>query len=117
MYRAPTGAGLPPWLWMVQDAPGGRDRLARHLGVSLRSMQRWEAEQAAPRPVMLAAFWETRWGRDAADKEAARAADAHRLHADALAKENAALRRRIVQLESELEQAQPLAANLPFWRA
>ena len=117
MYRAPSAAGLPPWSWMVQDVPGGRDKLARHLGVSLRSLQRWEAQQAAPRPVMLATFWETRWGRDAADNEAARAADVHRLHAMALAKENAALRRRITQLEGELDQARPAAANLPFWRA
>lgn len=116
MFRAPISAGLPPLQWMVQDVPGGRDRLARHLGVSVRSLQRWEAASAAPRPVMLATFWETRWGRSAADCEAARAADVHRLHADGLAKENAALRRRIWQLEQELTQARPLAANLPFFR-
>lgn len=116
MPRAPTQAGLPPFLFMVQDYPWGVDHLARHLGVSRRTMDRYMAAQQAPRAVMLAMYWETRWGRSAADAEAATAAQVHRSHAQALERENAALRRRIEVLEAELVRSDPVAANLPFFR-
>ncbi|AOS79213.1 hypothetical protein Q5W_09675 [Hydrogenophaga sp. PBC] len=117
MFRAPPSAGLPPFAWLLHDQQAQRPQVARHLGLSTRTLERYEAAQQAPRAVMLALFWESRWGRSAADAEAARAADVHRGHAQALANENAALRRRIELLERELTQAQPEAANLPFWRA
>lgn len=37
--------------------------IARGLGVSERTVQRWLAKESAPRPVMLALYWVTRWGR------------------------------------------------------
>ena len=117
MFRAPSASGLPPFGWMLHDMQANRPQVARHLGLSTRTPARYEAADSAPRAVALAMFWETRWGRSAADCEAAHAADVHRGHAQALANENAALRRRIEQLEYELVQAQPLAANLPFYRA
>ncbi len=117
MFRAPPSAGLPPFTWLLHDQQANRAQVARHIGVHERTLARYEAAQGAPRAVMLALFWESRWGRSAADAEAARAADVHRGHAQALANENAALRRRIEVLERELTQAQPEAANLPFWRA
>ncbi|CDN87480.1 hypothetical protein [Hydrogenophaga intermedia] len=117
MFRAPSAAGLPPFAWLLHDQQAARPHVARHLGLSTRTLARYEATQQAPRAVMLALYWESRWGRSAADAEAATAADVHRGHAQALANENAALRRRIAVLERELTQAQPEAANLPFWRA
>lgn len=116
MPRAPTQAGLPPFLFMLQDYPWGADHLARHLGISSRTMARYVATQQAPRAVMLALFWETRWGVSVIDAEAANAAQVHRQHAQSLTRENAALKRRIQVLEAELIQSDPVAANLPFFR-
>lgn len=117
MFRAPTAARLPPFAFLLNDMPASRSQVARHIGVSLRTLQRYEAEQQAPRPVMLSLYWESRWGRSAADADAHNAAMAHRGHARALERENAALRRRIVALEAELMQAGTGAANLPFFSA
>jgi len=39
--------------------------LAAHLGVTARTVFRWLKEGDAPRAVMLALFWQTRWGRSA----------------------------------------------------
>ena len=117
MFRAPTQAGLPPFTFMLEDLPVRRPVVARHLGISDRTLERYAATQQAPRPVMLALFWETRWGRSAADVEVHNRASVHRQHANGLAKENAALRRRIQALENELARADTGAANLPFFNS
>jgi hypothetical protein len=46
------------------DDLGGRDveQIAKHLGVSTRTVKRWRSKDHAPRAVMLALFWQTRWG-------------------------------------------------------
>jgi cell division protein FtsB len=65
---------------------------------------------------MLALFWESRWGRSAADTEATNHAARQWQRAAALERENAALRQRITRLESELADApHQRAANLPTW--
>lgn len=116
MPRAPSQAGLPPFLFMLHDYPWGADHLARHLGISSRTMARYVATQQAPRAVMLAMYWESRWGRSAADAEAGTAAQVHRQHAQSLERENAALKRRIEVLEAELVRSDPVAANLPYFK-
>lgn len=115
MFRAPSQAGLPPLTFLLEDLPARRPAVARHLGIAERTLERYAAAQQAPRPIMLALFWETRWGRSAADAEAHNRATVHRQHANGLAKENAALRRRIELLEQELARADTGAANLPFF--
>ena len=115
MFRAPTPARLPPLTFMLEDLPARRPAVARHLGISDRTLERYAATQQAPRPILLALYWETRWGRSAADVEAHNFGQVHRRHALSLANENAALRRRIGLLEAELMQARPVAANLPFF--
>lgn len=78
-------------------------------------MAAYHAKEEAPRAVMLALFWESRWGRSAADCEAVNwAAHAHR-EAQTLKRENAALRRQIEALEELLAQGAAQAANTPFY--
>lgn len=43
--------------------------LAARLGVDERTARRWQKAGNAPRPVLLALFWLTRWGRSALDAE------------------------------------------------
>lgn len=117
MFRAPTQAGLPPLSFMLQDLPARRPAVARHLGITERTLTRYEAAQQAPRPILLALFWETRWGRSAADVEAHNRATVHRQHASSLGRENAALRRRIELLELELARADTGAANTPYFNS
>lgn len=65
---------------------------------------------------MLAMFWETRWGRSAADVEAANWGAAYYRLAASLERENKALKRQLAELES-LKAAGDAAANAPYIEA
>lgn len=101
---------------MLADLPATRHQVARHLGISTVTLNRYLKANQAPRPIMLALFWETRWGRSAADTEAANWGALYFRQAKGLERENAALRRQMDLLERELASA-PGAANSPFYRA
>ena len=60
--RAPSAARMPPLDFLLADQMAPPQRIARHLGVSLRSLQRWRASGNAPRAVYLALWFESRWG-------------------------------------------------------
>lgn len=57
---------LPIWHQILGDLgdPDPR-RVARVLGISLRTVQRYNRAGHAPKAVCLALFWVTRWGRSA----------------------------------------------------
>lgn len=114
MFRAPGPAGLPSFSTMLQDLQATPEQLARHLDLSRRQLQRYQAADAAPRVVMLAMFWETRWGRSAADCEAANWAALHFRRAEIAERQNVALRRQVAVLEHELARVDR-AANSPIW--
>lgn len=61
-------AHLPPLSLLLDDLgnPSAVD-LARHLGVTTRTVFRWLKDDEAPRAVALALFWETKWGRSAVE--------------------------------------------------
>lgn len=87
--------------------------VARALGVTVRTVQRWQLAGNAPRAPMLALFWITRWGRSEVDCRAVN---------DAVLKAHIA---RAAQAEAEAYAAQVShllelgnfgAANVPLWR-
>jgi hypothetical protein len=51
---APSFARLPPLAYLLADQMESRKNIARHLGVSLRTLQRYQASSNAPRAVYLA---------------------------------------------------------------
>lgn len=116
MFRAPSMAGLPGLDQLLADLPATPDQIARHLGISLRTLRGYVQNNSAPRPVLLALFWESRWGRSAADTEAANYGAIYYREAMGLKRQNAALRRQIGVLEGELAKAGSGAANAPLWR-
>jgi hypothetical protein len=89
------------------DDLGGRnvEQLAKHLGVSTRTIKRWRSRGHAPRAVLLALFWETTWGRSAVNCQAENAARTYAGYARCLS-EAAGLR--VPQLHVE-------AANAGAW--
>lgn len=115
MFRSPSQAGLPHITYMVDDLPANREQIARHLDISPRTLDKYIVAGQAPRPIMLALFWETRWGRSAADCEASNYAAMRAGRTNALERENAELRRQIKALET-LVSLNDLASNLPFYR-
>lgn len=100
---------------MLADLPATVPQLARHLNLAPSTIERYRLAGQAPRPVMLAMFWETRWGRSAADCEAANWGAVYYQKAASLERENAALRRKIGYLEKLLLDGSPQAANVPFF--
>lgn len=61
---------LPPLAVMLDDLGNPHPAtLANHLGVDERTARRWQKAGDAPRPVLIALYWLTRWGRSALDAE------------------------------------------------
>ena len=82
---------IPPISVLLSDlgCPSQRS-IARAVGVCPRTVRRWIERDYAPRPVMLALFWLTRWGRSELECSAindarhmAQVADCHRREAEA----------------------------------
>ena len=101
---------------MLADLPATLHQVARHLGISTVTLNRYIKADQAPRPIMLALFWETRWGRSAADTEAANWGALYYRQCMGLERENATLRRQLLVFEVELAHSGTGAANGPIWR-
>lgn len=98
MFRA---SHTPPLSYLLDDLLT-RDvqAIADHLGVTLKTLQRWKTLDQAPRPVMLALFFETQWGASLIATHAHNGEMYARQEADCLRRENAMLRARIARLET-----------------
>lgn len=102
---------LPIWPQLMEDLRQPRpSRVARALGVSVRTVRRYNETGHAPRAVCLAVFWLTSWGRSLihaqAVNDAQLAVSLHRAQAE-----------RIEQLEALVKHLQQIghfgAANEP----
>lgn len=119
MFRSPSGAGLPSFSTLLADLPANLNQVARHLDLSSVTLNKYRKFDQAPRSVMLALFWETRWGRSAADTEAANYGAVYYRQAKGLERELARMTGIIRHLEHELNRLAILhqgAANGPIWR-
>lgn len=113
MFRAPIQ--LPPLSILLDDQlTRNASALAKHVGVSVRTLDRYKKAEYAPRAVMLSLFYESQWGYGLLESTAYNGEMRQRNLADCLRRENAALRVRIARLESigGFE-----SANAPVWRA
>lgn len=83
------------------------DEVAKALRVSTRTVRRWRADGNAPRPVMLAIFWLTRWGMSLIECEAINLAQLHiglqRCTREQLEQARAAHVAAVTELEMRLE--------------
>lgn len=117
MFRSPSPAGLPGLAIMLADIPATPLQLARHLGISTATLSRYIKADQAPQAVMLALFWETRWGRSAADVEAANYGAVYYRQAKGLERELQRMAGVIYRLEIEIAASGAGAANSPVWRS
>lgn len=113
MFRAPNS--LPSLSILVDDLPDSPAAICAELEISASTWKRYLRADWAPRPIMLSLFWETRWGRSAADCNAANDATVNAQHATMLREQNARLHRIIMRLEAEREHGRHLAANGPVF--
>jgi hypothetical protein len=62
---------LPIWQAILDDlGDPPTHRIARTLGVSIRTVYRWNAAQEAPRCAAMALFWLTKWGQSHVNAQA-----------------------------------------------
>ena len=108
-------AGLPGLNFMLADIPANHRQVARHLGVTEQTLKKYIKAEDAPRAILLALFWETRWGRSAADTEAANYGAVYYRQAMGLKRENDTLRKKMLAMEKELDRLNLDSANSPFF--
>ncbi|WP_213957575.1 helix-turn-helix domain-containing protein [Variovorax sp. dw_954] len=113
-FSAPSPARMPPLDYLLADQLEPPKRIARHLGVSLRTLQRWKANSNAPRTAYLALWFESRWGLSALHAQAFNEALHARAWVASLERECERLRDIIRVLESG--QGYP-AANLGIFHS
>ncbi|MEK8087008.1 hypothetical protein WNB94_11350 [Aquabacterium sp. A3] len=76
LHRLPKN--MPPLDVVLHDIFSPKPAaLAAALGVDERTVRRWIAANEAPRPVMLALFWLTRWGMQWTDADLYNEAQLH----------------------------------------
>ncbi|MDM0116756.1 hypothetical protein QTI66_31980 [Variovorax sp. J22R133] len=108
----PSGARLPPLAFLLADQVEPRKNIARHLGVSLRTLQRYIAVGHAPRAVQFALWFESRWGMSALHEQAFNEARQARAWVSSLERECEWLRGVIRAYENA--EAQPAANGAVF---
>lgn len=114
-FRGPYGAQMPHFLTMLDDLPRQPETLCKHLDISRSTLDRYIKAQGAPRAVMLALFWETRWGVSQINCQAVNDARLHAGYSSMLRQQNAKLHKAIQALETE-RSMHGLAANMPTFR-
>lgn len=113
-FLAPSFARLPPLAYLLADQMESRKNIARHLGVSLRTLQRYQASGNAPRAVYLTLWFESRWGLATLHAQAFNEAQHARAWVASLERECERLRGVIRALENVQGQA---AANSAVFNA
>ncbi len=103
---------LPIWQTILSDLGDPHpQRVARVLGLGIRTVYRYNREGQAPRSVCLALFWLTRWGRSQVYTQAVNDCQLAVAYANALERDN-------LRLKSELNRVLALgefgAANDPI---
>lgn len=101
---------------MLDDIPATTEQIARLLDLKPATIERYRRDGQAPRPVMLALFWETRWGRATADCEAVNWAASQSQQAQMFKRENARLVKQLLTMESEISKQKDGAANSPLFQ-
>lgn len=103
---------LPVWQTILDDLGNPHPaRVAKVLGLGVRTVYRYNREGAAPRHVCLALFWLTRWGRSAVYCQAVNDCQTAVGYATALEREVHQLRSR---LEHVLSLSDTGSANSPL---
>lgn len=91
----------PPLSWMLDDlTTQDAAKISKHLGISIKTLERWKTSDSAPRAAMLAIFFETQWGKSLVHTTAHNGEMYAKAHVQGLERENAMLRDRIARLES-----------------
>ena len=87
---------------MYHDLPATHRQISRHLGLSEATVLKYLKTENAPRSVMLAMFWESRWGMSWSHADAYNFGQVHYALSQSLQATNKRLLQYIAMLEYEL---------------
>lgn len=110
-----TPRQLPPFSVLIDQTHAPTTLVAKHLGVTPRTVRRWARTDAAPRAALAALFWETNAGRETADCELWNWAQLQNLQAECLKRQNEKLRGQVEMLMA-LAEHRDAAANAPLYQ-
>lgn len=118
-FQAPTGAGLPFIGNLLDDLSHIPEKaIAKHLGISLRTLRRYKASNNAPKVVCIALYVESSWCRRGLDIGLQNEIAHHSMTVRIRDRQIEQLLRHVALLEQERERAisgTPRAANSPFF--
>ena len=118
MFRAPRPAGLPHITTMLDDIHATTAQIAKHLSIKESTLKTYRRQGGAPMAVMLALFWETRWGISEIEVSAANDAARYYREAKICRLEMERMAGIIMRLEHELSlDCGSRPANLPIFSA
>lgn len=115
LFHSPYGAQMPPLSALLADVRHPPKAIARHLGISISTLNRYIAADAAPRPIMLALWIETRWGRATVETHVQNEAAHYHASFRMAQRQIVTLRAQIEVLERERAIGDGLPANSPFF--
>lgn len=101
---------------MLDDIAKPDKEVARWLGISVETLRRYKRNEQAPRPVMHALFFQTKWGLGQFDAEMHNSLMYANAEIAELRKKCRELERIIERLEQEAASS-GCAANSPMWVA
>ena len=101
---------------MLDDIPASIAQIANYLGIKESTLKTYKRTGNAPRSVMLALFWETRWGISAADSHAHNSATMASARVASLLRTQTRMAGIIWRLENERENLADFGANSPFYK-
>lgn len=116
MFRAPRPAGLPHITTMLDDIHASTAQIAHHLGIKESTLKTYRRQGGAPMAILLALFWETRWGISQIEVTASNEAARYFRDAKIARRELERMAGIILHLECELSQdSGRRPANLPVF--
>lgn len=114
MFRAPRTANLPHLQSLMNNIGHAPDAVARFLELSPSTICRYIKDGQAPKPVMLALYWESSWGLGHVNADAVNNARRYYSEATILRRKICLLEQQIQALEAERD-GRHIAANSPVF--
>lgn len=116
MFKAPKPAKLPHIHLMLENLGLPDEQVARFLDVTPKTVARWRKAGQAPRPAMLALFWETTWGQSLHQTRAENKALHAKMESHFLKHRNARLVKQMLTMEAAQNDQKKGAANGPLFQ-
>lgn len=116
MFKAPKPSKLPHLHLILENLGLPDPQVAHFLDVTPVTLSRWRKNGQAPRPVMLALFWETSWGQSYQQTRLENEAIQAKMESHFLKHRNNRLVKQMLTMEAAQNTQKDGAANGPLYQ-